>query len=177
MIEKNTKTSEWFKRTLENNKFHTRQRGKKKKDDIECICDNNLLVTSPSDIANCFNKFFTNVGKNLSDKIVQPPDIQLQPPPIIYPTIYLSPTTPEEVHRIIQQLKPKHGGVDGIHAKTIQNLEEFILYPLVHIMNISIGMAVWPDALKSAEIKPIFKEGDKLNPSNYRPISLISLVF
>ena len=75
--------------------------------------------------------------------------------------------------RIIQQLKPKRGGIDGIHAKIIQILKEFILYSLVHVINISIGMAVWPDALKSAEIKSIFKEGDKLNPGNYRSISFI----
>ena len=33
---------------------------------------------------------------------------------------------------------------------------------------------VWPNALKVAEIVPVHKSKEKNNPSNYRPISLIS---
>ena len=98
----------------------------------------------------------------------------MQLPPFSSPTIYLYPTTQKEVHKIIQELKPKCGRVDGIHAKTILSLEKFILEPLVHIFNTCIEMAVWPDALKRTEIKPIFKDGDKHNLNNYRLISLIS---
>ena len=34
----------------------------------------------------------------------------------------------------------------------------------------------FPDACKIAKIKPLFKEGSKTDPSNYRPISLLSLL-
>jgi hypothetical protein len=32
----------------------------------------------------------------------------------------------------------------------------------------------FPDRLKYAEVKPLFKNGEKNNPSNYRPISLLT---
>ena len=32
---------------------------------------------------------------------------------------------------------------------------------------------VFPDSLKSAVVVPIFKPGEKKNPENYRPISLL----
>ena len=34
----------------------------------------------------------------------------------------------------------------------------------------------FPDACKIAKIKPLFKKGSKTEPSNYRPISLLSLL-
>ena len=43
-----------------------------------------------------------------------------------------------------------------------------------YIINTCIERATWPDALKKAEIVPIYKSGDKHNATNYRPISLIS---
>ena len=82
--------------------------------------------------------------------------------------------TPREIHKVTQNLKPKNKGVDGIRIETIKNLEEFILDPLFHIINTSIGLAVWPVALKCAAIKPIFKEKSKLIQNNYRRMSLIS---
>jgi len=35
-------------------------------------------------------------------------------------------------------------------------------------------LGVFPDRLKYAVVKPLFKKGDKNNISNYRPISLLS---
>ena len=34
----------------------------------------------------------------------------------------------------------------------------------------------FPDACKIAKLKPLFKKGSKVDPSNYRPISLLVLL-
>ena len=68
----------------------------------------------------------------------------------------------------------KSGGVDKINAKTLKIVCKYIAEPLSHIINTCIERATWPDALKKAEIVPIYKSGDKHNATIYRPISLIS---
>jgi hypothetical protein len=37
-----------------------------------------------------------------------------------------------------------------------------------------LSLGIFPDRLKYAEIKPLFKDGCKNDPSNYRPISLLT---
>ena len=49
-----------------------------------------------------------------------------------------------------------------------------IIIPLVHILNQCIDKSIWPDTLKYAEVIPIYKNDEKHNMSNSRPISLIS---
>ena len=58
--------------------------------------------------------------------------------------------------------------------KTLKILSEHIVEPIVHIINQSIGKSTWPDALKCADITPIYKAKGRHFISNYRPISLIS---
>lgn len=50
----------------------------------------------------------------------------------------------------------------------------YLAKPLEHIFNISIQQSIWPNALKRADIVPIYKSGDSTCIANYRPISLIS---
>jgi len=45
---------------------------------------------------------------------------------------------------------------------------------LADIFNLSLTQGVFPDQLKIAKVIPIFKAGDKLKVSNYRPISILS---
>ena len=42
------------------------------------------------------------------------------------------------------------------------------------MINVSFNKGVFPDFLKVANVIPIHKKGEKLDPNNYRPISLLS---
>ena len=41
-------------------------------------------------------------------------------------------------------------------------------------MNLSIQKGIYPLKLKHAKIVPVYKDGDELDPGNYRPICLLS---
>ena len=71
-------------------------------------------------------------------------------------------------------MKDKTGGVDGINSKTLKTISTHISLPLEYIFNLCIANSKWPRVLKTAEVVPIFKAGDRSCASNYRPISLIS---
>ena len=42
------------------------------------------------------------------------------------------------------------------------------------MINVSFNKGIFPDFLKVANVIPIHKKGEKLDPNNYRPISLLS---
>ena len=71
-------------------------------------------------------------------------------------------------------MQNKNGGIDDINTKTLKTLLEHLVDPLVHILYFSIDQASWPDALKIAEVIPIYKSKEKYIATNYRPIFLIS---
>ena len=52
----------------------------------------------------------------------------------------------------------------------------FISNILAIIFNKSITEGVFPDSLKIARVSPIHKKGEITDPSNYRPISVLSLI-
>ena len=49
-------------------------------------------------------------------------------------------------------------------------------YPLSKIINASFLSGIFPQKLKLSRIVPVFKQGDKDNPSNYRPISSLPYI-
>ena len=48
--------------------------------------------------------------------------------------------------------------------------------PVTKIRNLSIKSGVFPDPCKLAKLKPIFKKCSRIDPSNYRPTSLLPLI-
>ena len=46
---------------------------------------------------------------------------------------------------------------------------------LAEIMNMSVQTGVYPSKLKHAKVSPVYKTGDRTEPGNYQPISLLSV--
>jgi len=80
-----------------------------------------------------------------------------------------------EILKIINNLKDDTAaGFDGISVKTIKSIAVNIIEPFIYIYNLSISKCTFPDKLKVAIIRPLFKHGDATNINNYRPISMIN---
>ena len=50
-----------------------------------------------------------------------------------------------------------------------------VIDSFTYICNLSLSAAYFPAAWKTARVKPIFKPGNKLQVSNYRPIAILSV--
>jgi hypothetical protein len=90
-------------------------------------------------------------------------------------TIFLKATSLTELRQICMSFKTgKAPGYDNIPMHLIKNYFQFIIHPLMHLINISLETGVFPDKLKMAKIIPIFKADDPQLFKIYRPISLLT---
>jgi hypothetical protein len=53
----------------------------------------------------------------------------------------------------------------------------YIKEPITHILNISILSGVVPIEFKNARVKPLFKKGNSLEVGNYRPVSILCILY
>ena len=58
----------------------------------------------------------------------------------------------------------------------LKGISKTVLQPLCILMNGFFDEGIFPDTLKLANVIPIFKKGDKSQPSNYRPVALLSCI-
>ena len=78
---------------------------------------------------------------------------------------------------IIQSLKKKKktSGYDETTNKILKTFTCLIIHPLSYIYNHPLCTGIFPDCLKNAVVKPLYKKGDKSSMTNYRPLSLLSV--
>ena len=70
----------------------------------------------------------------------------------------------------------KSPGPDGLHPRVLKELSNEISKPLAIIMQKSLDEHTLPQNWRDAHVSPIFKKGSKSNMTNYRPISLTSVI-
>ena len=58
----------------------------------------------------------------------------------------------------------------------IRDLTAFLAPTLTSIYNIAISEGIYPDPLKLTKVIELYKNDDKTDPKNYRPISLLPII-
>ena len=116
-----------------------------------------------------FNKYFTNVGKSphqIPIPVAQTPRTKEK--------FSFKPENAEKIEKLIDKLKENTAiGNDDIGAKLIKDIKKELSPTLTKIINLGYITNTFPDIMKSAIIKPIYKEDDTNNFKNYRPIAIL----
>ena len=148
-------------------------RGRGKTNFPEKFIKDNKIYTKPKEIANLFNDFFVNVGKNLAEKFSTSDDYKKYLPPR-EGTFEFKEVSNTDIHRIIQNMESKRStGFDEVSNKVIKAVRTAIANPITHLINNSLQTGTIPKKLKIAKVIPLYKSGEKADVSNYRPISLL----
>ena len=142
---------------------------------VERICDNTIILTDKTEIAESFNRYFLNIAganhadnANLHSYLSYLGNGQVD-------SFFCSPVTPVEIENIIMGLNNSNAtGVDQIPMKIIKISSAYIKNPLTHVINLSFSEGHFPSTLKISKVIPIHKKGDSSNLGNYRPISLLN---
>ena len=133
---------------------------------------NGASITNPTVLSNQFNNHFANIGPELASNIDSSngdgTDKRFQ----------LHPTSTNKVLSLLNRLnKSKAAGLDKISARLIGECADLICIPIRDIFNQSVSQGIFPDDWKCAKVTPLFKQGDRDDLNNYRPISVISVLW
>ena len=143
----------------------------------DTFIENNEEIRGDENIAEGFNKFYTNIGPNLAKKI--------KPSTISYKNYLKKSSTTFEfqevdekkLSKIMSSILPKSSqGHDEISNQLLKEIYPAIQQPLLHLINLSLKLKYVPDHWKKAKLIPVFKSGQKNVFTNYRPISLLPTI-
>ena len=132
-----------------------------------------ISADTPSEKVNLLNKFFSSCFSQESQTSLHSPQ-NLSSSDTSLSSISCSE---DEVHHLLSTYKLKTAsGPDGISSTMLRNTAPAISPSLTSLFNLSLKSGVVPSAWKSSNVTPILKSGNPTLVSNYRPISLLSLV-
>ena len=125
---------------------------------------------------NNFNKYFANIGIEIQKELEIDFDYA-NSKNYDFPPFKFENENEKNIENIIDNIKKDVAtGPDSIPSKIIKETKTIIGPLLTKIINLSYETKTFPDILKKAIIKPIHKKDDKNDISNYRPISILTVV-
>jgi len=163
-------------------------RGLKKENSImEITTEGEKIMVSedPARVAETFNEYFNQVPTRLVQKLhLNNSDAELEQNQnnlqITVPESTMEgrkldglTLTESDVEQAINVLNNKKStGWDNVTSTMIKNKKEFFAHVLTPLFNISLKFGYFPDQFKKSVIIPIYKQGERDNVGNYRPVSL-----
>ena len=83
----------------------------------------------------------------------------------------------KDIMKRLHKLKTnKSAGPDSIHPRLLKELSNELTKPLALLFKKSLQEALIPQQWKKSHVSPIHKNGHCMQPNNYRPVSLMSMI-
>ena len=134
---------------------------------------NGKFATSPDTKESPTDTEFCAHYENLMNPPLDPSETEYVPDCNRYIPILDSPISPNEVHESIKDLNAnKAAGVDGLAPGVLKLLTAQWVLLLTFLFN-CVFFGTYPFIWLVAKVFNIFKKGDKLDPGNYRGISVM----
>ena len=130
------------------------------------------------------NEFLTNKTDQISDPIEKAlckfknhPSILKIKENVGEAKFNFSEVSKEQIMKEIKNLNPRKATTsNSIPTSNLKDNADITGNVLHKIINEDISKSNFPDILKLAEISPLFKDKDKMNKKNYRPVSILPLI-
>ena len=135
----------------------------------EVVSFEDRIRSNPKDQCDLFNEYFFKQFSEPSSY-----DIEID---YSNDHLYRIDFAPEIIKNHLLDINPnKAHGPDLIHGKVLKKCANGLAYPLSFLFQLSYSSGKIPTDWKLANVVPIHKKGSKSEVSNYRPISLTSLI-
>ena len=136
------------------------------------------------ELADTFNEFLSSIGARVSAELrsdvnCQPTTEQRAPRPITVcsSNFVLKPATLPKLSLAIYGMSNSRAvGLDGVPMQAVKKCFPVVGPKLLHLINATISSGVFPSKWKTALVVPLHKSGDDSVASNFRPISLLSVL-
>lgn len=143
-----------------------RNTDKKVRSSITSIKINNHPVANKHQIVENFNSYFTTIAESIHDTITIDQNIfdtlhDFEYYPITVP-FECQPTSADEVIFILSNLSNSNAkDINGASNNLFKKYRLVLCDPLVTLINNCLETSEFPDCLKIAKVKPLFKSGNK----------------
>ena len=123
-------------------------------------------LKSPEEIAEGFNQFFTDIGRNLANHIgtsdcnfeefITPSESEFK---------MFNPVAVDAIHSYVltSLATNKATGIDQISCKIIKISARIISSSLTYLFNQTIDQCSFPNEWKTAQVSPLYKNGEKMD--------------
>ena len=144
---------------------------------LKCPTSNKVSSNS-SEFPDIMNKYFSSIGHNLASKMPNPNKqfYEYLPKLSMADSFFFNPVSYTEIETDIMNIQlDKAHGLYSFPTRILRSAKHIISHPLSILINKSIEHGTYPSKLKLAKVIPVYKGDDESDPSNYRPISLLSV--
>ena len=137
----------------------------------------NGVTRNPVKLSNALSDFFSTVGKKLA---ANEPDSNCHYSEYLTNTdltssFFFEPVVSSDIEVEISLLRSKRAyALYSCHIRVLKCAKNVLSSPLAELIDLSVQTGKYPK-LKHAEIIPVCKGDDETDPTNYSPISLLSV--
>jgi hypothetical protein len=81
------------------------------------------------------------------------------------------------VNKNLHELKTNKAiGLDRVSARLLKDSANVLTHVLTKLFNRSLSSSIYPDIWKCGKVTALFKSGERTDPNNYRPITVLPIV-